>query len=119
MAGGRHTLSAAGIPRRRDRARRRSHLWLLIVCLIMFGALISLFTVRGVRISALRRQYQSSLLSHAEAMAARQDLEAQLALQDDLTAIEDAAREKLGWVMPGEERVLFVGESGNTAGEGE
>lgn len=119
MAGGRHTLSAAARTRRRDRTHRKGQLWLLLMCVILLGALISLFTVRGLRITDLRRQLSSAIVGRSEALVVRADLESQLARQDDLDAIEDAAREKLGWVRPGEERVLFVDQHGNTASGGE
>jgi len=38
---------------------------------------------------------------------------------DDLNAIENAARERLGWVMPGEERVIFVDQADEPGEEGE
>ena len=119
MVGGRHTLSAVGYSRRRDGAQRSNRLWLLVGCVIVLGALISLFTVRGIRILNLRQQLQSSVLAHDESMIDRQDLEDQLALKDDLAAIEDAVREQLGWVMPGEERVIFVDRTKEPASEGE
>ena len=118
MVGGRHTRSAVGYSRRGG-AQRSNRLWLLLGFAVVLGALISLFTVRGVRILALRQQLQSSLLAHDEAMIERQDLENQLALKDDLAAIEDAVRERLGWVMPGEERVIFVDRTKEPASEGE
>jgi cell division protein FtsB len=46
-------------------------------------------------------------------------LENRLALKDDLSAIEDAAREQLGWVIPGEERVIFIDRPESPASEGE
>jgi len=88
-------------------------------CVIVLGALVSLFTVRGIRILSLRQQLQSSLLAHDEAMIERHDLGNQLALKDDLNAIENAARERLGWVLPGEERVIFVDQEEEPREEGE
>ena len=37
----------------------------------------------------------------------------------DLGAIEEAAREQLGWVRPGEERIIFVYESDDSTNEGD
>ncbi|MCK4571109.1 hypothetical protein KAT84_04065 [Candidatus Bipolaricaulota bacterium] len=85
-------------------------------CVIVLGGLIFLFTVRGIRIRDLRYQLQSSLLGYEQALVERQDLESQLALKDDLASIEDAARERLGWVMPGEERVIFVDRTEESSG---
>ncbi|MCK5585617.1 hypothetical protein KAJ02_06045 [Candidatus Bipolaricaulota bacterium] len=119
MVGGRHTLLAAGYSGRRDGAQRRNRLWLLLGCAIVLGTLISLFAVRGTRILTLRQQLQSSLLIHDEAMIERLELENRLALKDDLAAIEDAVRERLGWMMPGEVRVIFVDRTNEPASEGE
>jgi len=119
MVGGRRTHPAAGYSRRLDGAQRSNRLWLLVGCVIVLGALISLFTVRGIRVITLRQQLESSLLAHNEAMIEQQDLENQLALKDDLDAVERAARERLGWVMLGEERVIFVDRTGESAEEGE
>ena len=119
MVGGRHTLSAVGVSRRRDRVQRSRRLWLLLGCVIVLGGLVLLFTVRGIRILDLSRQLQSSLLGYDEAMIEREYLEDRLALKDDLASVEDAARERLGWVMPGEERVIFVDRTEESAGEGE
>ena len=119
MIGGRHTRSVVGYSRRRDGGQRNNRLWLLLGCAVALGALISLFTVRGIRILNLRQQLQSSVLAHDEAMIDRQDLENRLALKDDLATIEDAVREQLGWVMPGEERVIFVDRTKEPASEGE
>lgn len=119
MVGGRHTRSAVGYSGRRDGAQHSNTFWLLLGCAVVLGALISLFTVRGIRILNLRQQLQCSLLAHDEAMIDRQELDIRLALKDDLGAIEDAAREQLGWMMPGEERVIFVDRARESASEGE
>ena len=119
MGGGWHTRTAAGGSSCRRNAQRRRRPWLLVVGSIALCALLSLFIVRGVRIHGLRQALFSAHEGTKEAMIERQDLEHQLALKDDLTAIEDAAREQLGWVLPGEERVFFVDPSGTSTREGE
>jgi len=119
MTGGRHTRSAVGYSRRRDGAQRSNGFWLLLGCVVVLAALISLFMIRGISILTLRQQLQSSLLAHDEAMIDRQELERRLALKDNLVTIEDAAREQLGWVMPGEERVIFVGQTEESEEGGE
>ena len=120
MVGGRHTLSAVGGARRRDGAQRSKRLWLLLGCAIILGGLVLLFAVRGVRILDLRRHLQSSQLGYEEAMIERQTLESRLARKDDLACIENAVREQLGWVMPGEERVIFIDDRADgSMGEGE
>ncbi|TFH10422.1 MAG: hypothetical protein E4H08_03715 [Candidatus Atribacteria bacterium] len=117
MGGGWHTLAAAGGSRRRGSAQRSRRLWLFIACIAALCALLSLFTYRGFRIQGLRRALAAADFGYTEAMITRQDLEYHLALKDDLSAIEDAAREQLGWVLPGEERVVFVDPVGERGGE--
>jgi len=56
----------------------------------------------------LRHQLASSQAAYEQAWIDRESLEAQLALKDDLSTIEDAVRRKLGWVLPGEERIIFI-----------
>jgi len=119
MGGEWHTRAAAGGSSRRRNAQRRRRPWLLVVGSIALCALLSLFIVRGVRIRGLRQALVSAHDGTTEAMIERQDLERQLALKDDLTAIENAAREQLGWVLPGEERVFFVDPSDTSTREGE
>ena len=119
MARGGHTHSAVGVSRRRDRVQRNSRLWVLLCVAVVLGGLIFLFTVRGIRIRDLRLQVQSSLLGFEHALVERQDLESQLALKDDLATIEEFVRERLGWVKPGEERVIFVDRTEESSGEGE
>jgi len=81
--------------------------------------LVFLFTSRGLLVRDLRHQIASSQVAYAQAWVERESLENHLALQDDLSAIEDAARTKLGWVMPGEERVIFIDRTEDSSGEGE
>lgn len=119
MRRGGRTRSAVGLSRRRDRTGRSRRLWVLLCCATVLGGLIFLFTVRGIRIRDLRHQLQSSLLGYEEVLIERQDLESQLALKDDLASIENAARERLGWVKPGEERVIFVDRTEESSGGGE
>ncbi len=119
MVGGRHTRLAVGNSRRQDLAQQRTLFLLLIGSVLIVGGLISLFTVRGFRILGLRQQLASSLLAYDRAMEERLVLENHLSLQDDLAAIEDAVRDRLGWVKPGEERVIFVDPAEALAEEGE
>lgn len=119
MGGEWHTRTAAGGSSRRRNAQRRRRPWLLVVVSVALCALLSLFIARGVRIHGLRQALVSANEGTTEAMIERQDLERQLALKDDLTAIENAAREQLGWVLPGEERVFFVDPSDTSTREGE
>ncbi len=118
MVGGRHTRTRIGETRRRHRTQRNSVLWILLGCAVVFGGLIALFTVRSVRILNLRQQLEHSIASRDAALVDRVDLEERLAMRDDLSEIEDAARERLGWVLPGEERVIFI-EPPTASNEGE
>jgi cell division protein FtsB len=80
---------------------------------------VSLFSVRGIKILELSHQLQSSLLARDEALIERDALEGQLALKDDLATIEDVARAELGWILPGEVRVVFVDPSATNSSEGD
>jgi len=119
MAGGRGARTAVGISRRRDRDRRDMYRWFLIAGVAILGGLVSLYTVRGFQISNLRQQLQASALAYDQAIIERQDLQNQLELTDDLTAIEEAVRERLGWVRLGEERVIFIEREKQLSDEGE
>ena len=119
MVGGRHARSAVGSSHRRNRAQRSGSRWILLGCALVLGGLVLLFTSRGLRIRDLRHQMASSQVAYEQAWIERGNLENHLALQDDLSAIEDAVRTKLGWVMPGEERVIFVNRTEDSSGEGE
>ena len=119
MVGGRHARSAVGSSHRRNRAQHSRSRWILLGCAIALGMLVFLFTSRGMRIRNLRHQMASSQVAYEQAWIERENLENHLALQDDLSAIEDAVRTKLGWVMPGEERVIFIKRAEDSSGEGE
>lgn len=113
--GGRHTRLAVGTARRR-RTPWPGVRWLVLSCVILCGLLVALFAVRGTRILHLRHQLASSSQATTDAMAEGRVLQQQLAGKDDLSAIEDAARRLLGWVMPGDERVIFVDRNQTSAG---
>jgi hypothetical protein len=118
MVGGRNTRLGVGTARRSRRTQSTRTRWLVFGCVLMLGALISLFSLRGARILDLRQHIRTSLADYDTAMVEHEDLQAQLARKDNLTAIEDAARRLLGWVKPGEERVVFVDRTA-ASGEGE
>ena len=119
MSGGRHTRSTVGASYRRQHTQRSRRPWILLCCALVFGALASLFIVRSLDIRALRRQLAQSHVAYEQAWIDRAQLETRLASKDDLSAIEDAARQLLGWAMPGEERVIFVNRGGEASGGGE
>ncbi len=117
MAGGRrHTRGVVASLRRRPKAPRRA-VWTIVGVVFVALAVISPFTVRGLRIVQLRHQLQASLVQRDEALIAREALEHQLSLKDDLATIEDVARFELGWILPGEIRVVFVQPSASSEGE--
>jgi cell division protein FtsB len=118
MTGGRHAHGAVGASHR-DRAEPRRILWVLLTCLVLLISLASVFAVRGFHILSLRQQIRASLLARDAALVEREALEHQLSLKDDLSAIEDAAREQLRWILPGEVRVVFVTPSPSTSSEGD
>lgn len=104
----------------RTRARRhtpiearaqRSRLPLLAgAAVALVGLLLALFLSRFFEIQHLRHE---SLTLRQETVLAldRQDrLRDRLALADDPVIIEDLAREWFGWVRPGEEKIIFIGE---------
>jgi len=82
---------------------------LALIALGVIGALaLSLFIVQALEIRSLRRELNDLQAVHQAAVIEQASLRERLAEADDLTAIEDAARERLGWVLPGEEKVVFV-----------
>ncbi|MBE0635315.1 septum formation initiator family protein [Candidatus Bipolaricaulota bacterium] len=91
----------------------------MLCCLLILGALVSPFILRGLRIRDLRQQLATSQVGYEQAWIDRAELEIRLASKDDLSAIEDAARRQLGWVMPGEERVIFIERTEESSGGGE
>ena len=117
--GGRHTRSAVGGSHRRNREQHSKGPWILLCCLLVLGGLASLFIVRGLHIRDLRQQLTTSQLDYQQAWIDRDKLEDRLASKDDLSVIERAARQQLGWVLPGEERVIFVKRSDESSSEGE
>ena len=90
---------------------QRSRLPLLAgVAVGLVGLLLALFLSRFFEIQHLRHEI---LTLHQETVLAldRQDrLRDRLALADDPVIIEDLAREWFGWVRPGEEKIIFIGE---------
>jgi|GEM_PF-570199 len=119
MIGGRHARSAGEYSHRRKRAQRSRPRWILLCCAIVVGGGVLLFTTRGLRIRDLRQQMASSQIAYEQAWIERENLETQLASQDDLSAIKDAVHRQLGWVLPGEERVIFINKADDSSSEGE
>jgi len=117
MVGGRrHTRVVVGSVRRRQE-KSRHVIWLMVGALVVAVAVGTVFTVRGVRILQLRHRLEVSLLAREQALSERDVLEHQLSLSNDLTAIEDVARSELGWILPGEVRVVFIDPERSAEGE--
>jgi len=81
---------------------------LLVLVIVSFLLLVSVYAIRFVTIHRLERQV--AVLSEKEraALSEQAALRARLAMKDDPQAIEDVAREKLGLVKPGEQLIIFV-----------
>lgn len=95
---------------RAPRVRFNSRLAVAISIFIVTALCIALFVTRQVEI-VRRRQLVATLSWQREAALAEQDqLRDRLASADDLAAIELQARERLGLVLPGEEKIIFVEE---------
>jgi len=69
---------------------------------------VSLYAVRFVTIRRLSQQVSALSVEEQSALNEQSALRARLAQKDDLKAIEDVAREKLGLVKPGEQLIIFV-----------
>lgn len=103
--------------RRRRRPTRRAAAaprWInrttaALVALGVIGALaLSLFVVQALEIRSLRRDLAELHAAEQAATVEQGALRERLAEADDLDAVEEEARERLGWVRPGEEKVVFV-----------
>jgi len=81
---------------------------LFVVFLSAGGLILSWFLFQTFEIRSLRRELRALGEAQAEALHAQELLRARLAEADDLEAIETEARARLGWVMQGEEKVIFV-----------
>jgi len=81
---------------------------------VAFSALgclvVSLFILQALEIRSLRRELQDLQAAQEQALIERAALRERLAEKDDPEAIEEEARERLGWVTRGEEKVIFIGE---------
>ncbi|MDD5219381.1 MAG: septum formation initiator family protein [Candidatus Bipolaricaulis sp.] len=76
-----------------------------VVCL-----LLAVFLTRTLGIVHLRRDLARLGEATEAATAEQKRLRTELASSSSAQAMEDQAREKLGLIKPGEEKVIFVGE---------
>jgi len=105
MAGGPARSFAARGPRRISYRRRR--IFALVGVVLLVGWIAAVFALRGVEIGGLRLDLNRIRIEQQAALAEQTLLREALAAKDDPSEIEDYARERLGLVMPGEEKVIF------------
>ncbi len=118
MAGGWDTRHA-GMPSRGRAAHQRLAPWFLFGILLLVCALVALFSVRGVRIVNVQRGLDASLATEQELIGERSALEERWAQKDDLRVVEEEARRRLGWIVPGEVSVIFVAPRASSFSERE
>ena len=90
---------------------RRGRRWVALgiaafVVLFVLGTFVS----RGLGILHLRRDLVRLEKATVEATAEQKRLRAELASASSSRVLEDKAREELGLIKPGEEKVIFVEE---------
>lgn len=85
----------------------RTHM-ILWISLVMLGLLFSLYTIRFLEIRTLNRDLATLKSEETLAFTVQQELRSRLALKDDPATIELSAREQLGLIKPGEEKVIFI-----------
>ena len=93
-----------------SRVRLSPRLWLALALLVVSALIVTLFVSRQLEIARRERRLDQLELAQIEASQAQLELRDRLASADDPVAIEQAARERLGLVMPGEIKVIFVEE---------
>jgi cell division protein FtsB len=82
----------------------------LVALSVIGGLVLSLFILQALEIRSLRRELEEINAAQQRALIEQAALRERLAEKDDPEAIEQAARERLGWVMRGEEKVVFIYE---------
>ena len=87
---------------------RQTVLRIVAFSLLCCGVLV-LFTLQAFEVRRLRRDLDDLNVAQAGALGEQAALRERLGQKDNPQAIEDEARERLGWVMRGEEKVVFVG----------
>jgi len=90
---------------------RRSRRWVALgLGVAVASLLLAVFLTRGLGIIHLRRDLVRLEVAAREAGAEQKSLRAELASSSQAKVMEDQAREKLGLIKPGEEKVIFVEE---------
>jgi cell division protein FtsB len=95
------------VERRSGEGRLRLLVWLVVFAL---GLLAWLYLSRYSEIQRLRHDLSILAQKETRALITQQQLRAELEKKDDPKRIEDLAREWLGLVKPGEEKVIFIEE---------
>ena len=108
MMGGRRRRPTHHAPRRSGRFHRTA--LFAVGATALGGLVLALFVIHALEIRSLRRDLEALHAAQEAAMIEQAALRERLAEKDDLAAIEAEARERLGWVMRGEEKVIFIGE---------
>jgi len=108
MLGGRRRRS---LHRGATAPKRSARTAIFLVALSVVGGLvISLFILQALEIHSLRRELEELNAAQQQALIGQTAVRDRLAEKDDSEAIEQEARERLGWVMRGEEKVVFIYE---------
>ena len=94
-------------PKRLNRTILYVGLFSALGCLVL-----ALFVLRALEIRSLRRELRDLNDAQQAALIEQAALRERLAEGDNLGAIEEEARERLGWVMRGEEKVVFIHQEG-------
>ena len=105
MAGGSARGFAVRGQKRIDYRRRRILAVVGFTLLVCWIAVV--FVLRAVEIGGLRTELSRIRSEQQAALAEEAALRETLASKDDPEVIEDHARDRLGLVMPGEEKVIF------------
>lgn len=90
-----------------DRRRRRV---VLILSLALVATLAGVFVSRQVSIAGMRRDVAKLKAEQAVAATRQKELRAEVASTTNRATLEREARERLGLVLPGEEKAYFVEE---------
>ena len=80
------------------------------IAVAVVSLVLGTFLGRGLGILQLRHDLARLDRATQEATAEQKRLRAELASSSSAKVLEDQAREKLGLIKPGEEKVIFVGE---------
>lgn len=115
MRGGRRGIRSVASERHR---RFRRAAWITIA-VVVAGLVCSIFLVRWLDLRRLQTELEGIRADQQAALVEQDRLRAELDRRDDPEAIEDRAREELGLVLPGEEKVIFVDAEEETEEQGE